>query len=44
MTFFDTKEGSEYFPTDVNFEVQLKEAVLITESDAINDLTKFTVL
>lgn len=44
MTFFDDKETSEYFPTDVNFELQLKEAVLITESDAINDLNNFTVV
>lgn len=44
MTFFDDKNSGQYFPTDVNFEIQLKEAVLITESDAINDLNNFTVV
>ena len=44
MTFFDDKNTGQYFPTDVNFEIQLKEAVLITESDAINDLNNFTVV
>jgi len=44
MTFFDSKGGNKYFPTDVNFELQLKEAVLITESDAINDMNSYTVI
>lgn len=46
MTFFDSPKniGGEYFPTDVNFEIQLKEAILITESDAIRDLNSFTIV
>ena len=41
MTFFtptgEAASKSIYYPTDVNLQLQLRELVLLTESDALND-------
>ena len=45
MTFFDGKENStQYFPTDVNLTVSLRESVLITASRASEQYISGTVL
>jgi hypothetical protein len=45
MTFFDGKENnSEYFPTDVNLTVSLRESVLITAAKASEQYLSGTVL
>jgi hypothetical protein len=45
MTFFDGKENStQYFPTDVNLTVSLRESVLITASKASEQYISGTVL
>lgn len=35
LTFFDSPDGSSYFPTDVVLTLSLREAVLQTQSDAV---------
>ena len=45
MTFFDGKNNnSQYFPTDVNLTVSLRESVLITAAKASQQYLSGTVL
>lgn len=37
LTFFKRGTSGEYFPTDVNFQISLKEAVYHTHSDSVNE-------
>ena len=44
MTFFDGASATQYFPTDVNFTISLRESTLITAARATEEYNRGTVI